>query len=164
MAMLAVAALLLARYVQDHRRLPDNAFFYDLSERKLFVAARTNIPPIRGLKGEEADGVRAVVISYSRPAADPAEQRIAYLEMYSPEFKRQAAEFRQPLPPRTHAGTNRPAEAPRSIGRLEAPMHTFVRRPDDTAWHQLGSPEGQAIVRDALAPGPDGRPPRICVP
>ena len=58
----------------------ERAWFYDLSEKKLFVAQRGLVPPIRGINSSEEDGVRAVVVAPPGKCDDPAARRIAYLD------------------------------------------------------------------------------------
>jgi hypothetical protein len=155
---LAAALLLLAlavgffiRFARRDDGLSDRAFFYDPSARRLFTGPRTAVPPIRGVDGEQADAVRAVVISTNGNPRDVAARTIAYLETYSPELKRQM-EVAQAS-----------GEAP-SMGRGLAQTHRFVRRPGDTGWHPMTSPEAERIVSEWLTAGPDGGPAVICTP
>ena len=82
-----VAVVLLMKIFRSQRELEGMAYFYDLSEQKLFVAPRTSVPPIRGLNNDEPDGVRAIVVSTSGDPRDQQARKIAYLEKYSPELK-----------------------------------------------------------------------------
>src|SRR5690349_6750778 len=68
------------------------AYFYDLSKKALFVADANLIPPIRGVDNNDEDGVRAVVIA-DKPD-ERKTQRIAYLQRYPPELKRDMEEAR----------------------------------------------------------------------
>ncbi len=149
--LLALAAFLGWRFLQDARAPSDAAFFYDLSERKLFVGPRAAIPPIRGCNDDLEDAVRAVVVSTNGNPDDRAAWVISYLEMYSPELKREMetarAEGRSP-----------------SMGRGAAQAHRFVRRPDDPQWFPLTSPEAEQVVAAWLTAGPDGGPAVICTP
>lgn len=149
-ALLAVAGFLLARTFRGSGS-KDLGFFYDESARKLFTAARTGVPPIRGTDGPAEDGVRAVVISTSGKPEDRNSWQIAYLEKYSPELKRQmeAAQAGGPSP---------------SMGRAEAMSHRFVRLTTETNWHGMDSPEAEAILNSWAVPGPHGVTPVICSP
>jgi hypothetical protein len=126
-------------------------FFYDLSERKLFVASRDHLPPIRGLNDDVADAVRAVVVSDTGKPRDKGSHRIAYLEMYSPEWKQQVERARQ-------------TGEPPALGRSEAAWHRLVRRVDEETWHRMASAEGERIVTEWATPGPGGIVPVICSP
>ncbi len=129
----------------------ERAWFYDLSEKKLFIAQRGLIPPIRGINSAEEDGVRAVVVAPPGKCDDPAARRIAYLETNAPELK-------QSLDTARAAGTTP------TISRGQAQSLRLVRRPNDTTWFSLGSPEGEAIVSEWAVPGPDGLSPSVCTP
>src|SRR6266850_5013095 len=81
--MLAFAVVLLtgagfrfARFFRGNGSSDGLAYFYDVSERKLFVASRTLVPPIRGINDGELDGMRAVVVSASGNPRDKAGQKI----------------------------------------------------------------------------------------
>src|SRR6266498_1799255 len=87
--LLAGAAFRFSRFLGERHQTDENAYFYDLSERKLFVASRTLVPPIRGINNDEPDGMRAIVISTSGNPKDKASRKIAYLEKYAPELKQQ---------------------------------------------------------------------------
>jgi hypothetical protein len=127
----------------------EKAFFYDLSKGELFVADARLIPPIRGIDSAEEDGVKAVVIA--KTPSDKKSRRIAYLERYSPELKRdmEAARAKNSAP---------------MIGRSGAQALRFVRRLADKDWFSLISPEGQRIVSEWTTPGPDGLSPIVCSP
>lgn len=125
------------------------AYFYDLSKGELFVANASLIPPIRGIDGLEEDGVKAVVIAPK--LEDKRNRRIAYLERYAPELKRDMEEARS-------------KNAAPLIGRAGAQALRFVRREKDKEWYPLISPEGQRIVSEWTAPGPDGLSPVVCTP
>ena len=125
------------------------AFFYDLSKGELFTADASLIPPIRGVDNAEEDGVKAVVIAPS--PNDKKNRRIAYLERFSPELKRDLEEAR--------AKNTRPM-----IDRATAQNLRFVRRTTDKEWYPMVSAEGQRIVSEWTALGPDGLSPVVCVP
>ena len=54
--LLAGAAFRFSLFLRQHSPSSENTYFYDLSERKLFVAPRTLVPPIRGINNDEPDG------------------------------------------------------------------------------------------------------------
>ena len=134
----------------------ENAYFYDLQEHQLFVAPKGSIPPIKGVKGADMAGVRAIVICTNGNPADKQHREIAYLEKYSPETKQLFEAVRQ-----ARAEGRTPAEA---IDRRQIPPNTWVRRLNDADWHALNTPEGERIVTEWNTPGPDGRVPVICAP
>lgn len=153
--LLAVAAFFFVKFYRNQREPEGLAYFYDLSERKLFVAPRTAVPPIRGINDEELDGMRAVVISISGDPKDKQNQKIAYLEKYSPELKQQFERMRD-----SAAGK----EAATNIGRGQAQAHIFVRRVNESDWHPANSPEAEKIMTEWLTIGVNGKTPAVCIP
>jgi hypothetical protein len=151
LGLLALAAVVAARFVRPGPGGSDLAFFYDQSEGRLFTAPRTAIPPIRGLNDNRPDAVRAVVIATNGNPRDKRARAVAYLEMYSPELKRQmeAAQATGASP---------------EMGRELAQVHRFVRRLQDSRWYPLTSPEAERIVSEWLTAGPNGQPAIICTP
>ncbi len=149
-AFLAVAGTLFWRFAKSNAGDSEKAFFYDLSERKLFVAARSAIPPIKGINDAQADGVRAVVVSTNGQPEKKATWRIAYLESNTPELKRDLESARA-------AGT------PPAIGRGAAQQFRLVKRPDDREWVSLATPEGEQIVSEWTTWG-GSSPPAVCNP
>lgn len=137
--------------MQAEPGVSEKAWFYDESALRLFVAPRGLIPPIAGIDGPGADGVRAVVVAPPGRCDDAAARRIAYLETTTPELK-------QVLEAAKAAG--RPPE----VSRGAAQAQRLVRRPEDAGWVSLVSPEGEAIVSGWATPGPDGVTPAVCSP
>src|SRR2546426_600939 len=88
-ALLTGAGFRFARFFHEGGSPDGLAYYYDVSERKLFVASRTLVPPIRGMNDGELDGMRAIVVSASGDPKDKASQKVAYLEKYAPELKQQ---------------------------------------------------------------------------
>lgn len=150
-ALLALAGVAWLRWGGFGGGDPDRAWFYDLSEGRLFTAPRSAIPPIRGLNDAQEDAVRAVVISTNGNPRDRSARTIAYLETYSRELKQQMEAARA-------AG-----ESP-AMGRGPAQAHRFVRRAHDRQWYPLTSPEAERIVSEWLTAGPNGGPAVICPP
>ena len=111
---LAAAGVILYGHFSGGDAYPENAFFYDLSEKELFEAPRTLIPPIKGINDDEEDGVSAVVISVTGDPKDKSSRKIAYLEKYSPELKRDLEQ------------AQRTGEASQ-IGRAQAQLLRLVR-------------------------------------
>ncbi len=150
LVLLGGAGFMAYRYFQQDDGVAENTFFYDLSEKKLFAAPREALPPIRGLNDAEEDAVRAVVIAPNGNPKDESGRKIAYLEKYAPEFKRQLEQVRNgqatPLP------------------RGARNAYRFVKRVEDTEWRALDSPEGEKILNEWNVPGPDGRFPAVCTP
>jgi hypothetical protein len=158
----AVAALGLAgvgffRFYKSSNPPEGRAYFYDQSAKKLFVAPHSSVPPIKGIEGQEEDAVRAVVISTSGNCLDESSRKIAYLETYTPELKRQV-ESRQ------NNGPNAADTPAVTIRRGEAHALILVRRPAEMDWHPMTSPEAQEILRTISTPGPDGKMPVVCIP
>lgn len=149
-ALLGVAGGLFWRFLGENSGDSEKAYFYDLSEKKLFVADRSAIPPIRGINDAQADGVRAVVVATNGRPEDKAGRRIAYLETNSPELK-------QDLETARASGT-----AP-AIARGAAQQFRLVKRPDDRDWVSLATPEGEQIVSEWTTWGGD-QPPVVCNP
>jgi hypothetical protein len=150
-AALAMFGLAGAFFVMTWRasKVGPQAFFYDLSKGQLFTADANLIPPIRGIDNAEEDGVKAVVIAPS--PNDKKNRKIAYLERFSPELKRDMEEAR--------AKKTAPM-----ISRAAAQSLRFVRRATDSNWYPMVSPEGQRIVNEWTTPGPDGLSPVVCTP
>lgn len=149
--LLLVASWLAWRTFRSDRGVSDKAFFYDLSQQKLFTAPRNAIPPIRGLDGDQTDAVRALVIATNGKATDKSSWTIAYLEMYSPELKAQMEAAQS-------TGTSP------GMGRGTAQAHRFVRRLSDPEWYSMNTPEAEKIVSEWLTAGPNGEPALICTP
>jgi len=149
--LLAGAGYSLFRFFAADGGLSDKAFFYDLSEKRLFAAQRDLIPPIQGINDSTEDGVRAVVISTNGNTRDKSSWKIAYLERYSPELKREMEAARA-------TGTSP------QMGRSAAQAHRFVKRPEDADWTPMMSDEGQRIVSEFANAGPNGGAPAVCLP
>ena len=154
--LLAGAGFRFARFFGERGSADGNAYFYDLSERKLFVAPRTLVPPIRGINNDEVDGVRAIVVSTSDNPRDKAGRKIAYLEKYSTELKQQLEAMQ--------SGREPPGPAGSRISRGAAQSFTLVRRLNDETWHAANSVEAEKIMTEWQVPGPDGKTPLVCAP
>lgn len=151
LAILGTATVFLVRFFRASDGVTEKAFFYDVSEKKLFTASRTAVPPIQGLNDAEMDAFRAVVISTKGRPEDKSSWTIAYLEQYSPELKRQMEA--------AQANGSSPL-----MGRGQALAHRFVRRVGDADWHPMDSPEAEKIVTEWAMPGPNGITPVVCAP
>lgn len=149
-ALLGLAGGLFWSFLGENAGDSEKSYFYDLSERKLFVAERSAIPPIKGINDAQADGVRAVVVSTNGQPEDKTGRRIAYLETNSPELKQDLEAAR--------ANGTAPA-----IGRGAAQQFRLVKRPDDRDWVSLATPEGEGIVSEWTTWGGD-QPPVVCNP
>ncbi len=156
LVLLAGAAFRFSHFLGQRGQTDENAYFYDLSERKLFVAPRTLVPPIRGINNDEPDGMRAIVVSTSANPKDKASQRIAYLEKYGPELKQQFEAMQ--------SGQESQAPSGGRIGRGAAQSFIFVRRLNEETWHAVNSTEGEKIMTEWQVPGPGGKTPLVCVP
>jgi len=154
--LLAGAAFRFSHYLGERAQAGENAYFYDLSERKLFVAPRTLVPPIRGINNDEPDGMRAIVISTSGNPKDKTSQKIAYLEKYAPELKQQFEAMQ--------SGQETGARSGSHISRGAAQSFIFVRRLNEETWYPVSSTEGEKIMTEWQVPEPDGKTPVVCVP
>lgn len=149
--MLGMAVFLFARFLRDDGGVSEKAFFYDLSEKKLFTAARTLVPPIKGLNNADEDAVRAVVVSTTGKPEDKSSWKIAYLEKYSPELKQQMEAAQA-------TGTSP------QMGRGNAQAHRFVRRVDDPQWFPLNTAEAEQVLGELTRPGSNGLTPVVVAP
>ena len=149
--MLALAAWFFIRHFAANRDATPKAFFFDLSEKKLFVGPSDAIPPIRGINDVKEDGVKAMVISTNGDGSDKSARKIAYLEMFAPELKAQLEDAR--------ARGGSPA-----MSRAQAQQFRLVRRPEDAEWMPLSSRAGQKIINEWLTAGPDGGAAVVCAP
>jgi hypothetical protein len=149
--LLAAAGAFFFRWMNTGTGVSEKAFFYDLSERRLYVADRGLIPPITGVNDSAEDGVRAVVVSTNGQPQLESTWVIAYLETCAPELKEklQAAKAAQSAP---------------DISRTTAQGLRLVKRPNDSTWVSLATPEGEQIVSEWLQWGTDKNPPAICTP
>jgi hypothetical protein len=153
-ALLGMAAFFVYSHVQRENPSEPLAYFYDLSEGKLFVRPQSSIPPIEGLTKGQLDGVRAVVISTNGDCSDKKARGIAYLEKCSPQLKQQMEAVQK-------AGAAA-GSLPLEIGRGEAGDHIFVRRLGEDKWYTRASPEGQKIMIEWQVEGP--KMAAVCVP
>lgn len=149
-AALALAGTLFWRFSAANAGDSEKAFFYDLSERQLFVADRTAIPPIRGVNDAQTDGVRAVVVSTNGHPERKQTWRIAYLESNTPELKQDLESARA-------------AGKPPTMGRGAVQQFRLVKRPDDREWVSMATPEGEQIVSEWTTWGGE-QPPVVCNP
>lgn len=150
-ALMALAGFLVVRFFSQSDGVSERAFFYDLSEQKLFTALRTAVPPIRGVNDDTLDGVRAVVFSTSGRPEDKKSWKIAYLEKYTPELKAQMEEAQK-------------TGASPQISRGMSMEFRLVRRVDEDRWYPMTTPEAERIVSEWANPGPDGVTPVVCSP
>lgn len=151
LAMLGVAGGLTWRSLKGGAGDSELAFYYDLSERKLFVARRDLIPPVRGVNDAAEDGVRAVVVSTNGQPQQKTTWRIAYLETNTPELKQQFEAARA-------------TSTALAMGRGAAQGHRLVKRPADPGWVSLASAEGEQLVSEWTTWGSGDTAPVVCAP
>jgi hypothetical protein len=155
----AAAIFFLVAKVRDYRGGGEAAirvWFYDQNSGHLYAAPRTLIPP----DGENEARVRAMVIGFQGLGNGIGQIRIAYLEKYSPEFK--ALLQRAAL---AHAAKLPFWEKVPSEGSAYYQSNAFVKRLDETSWHEAGTPEARQIVAEWHSwRGPNGEMPVISVP
>ncbi|MBK7403302.1 MAG: hypothetical protein IPJ41_01380 [Phycisphaerales bacterium] len=151
---LLVAAGLIVMFFLRARSTGDVAYYYDVSEKKLYAAKAAQVPPLPGVGGESGDGVVAVVVVCG---GKTSERKIAYLMTYSPEL---ASAMKQ-----AEASRNGQGAYPEQLNdRAWVGTNTLVRREDDPSWHAMSSSEGQAALAVLNAKCEDGSYPRVCSP
>jgi len=148
--LLGGAAVMGIRYLRSGDGISEKAFFYDLSQKKLFAASRELLPPIQGLDDTEEDAVRAIVIAPGSNPDDKSAREIAYLEKYAPELKQHLEKVR--------LGQAEPLQ------RNARDSYRFVKRVEDLQWFALNTPEGSKVLLEWNVAGPDGKYPVVCVP
>ena len=151
LVMLVAAGFFMFRFLSENDGVSEKTFFYDLSEKKLFTVLRTSVPPIKGINHAVEDGVRAVVVSMTGNCRDKSSLKVAYLETFSPELKRQME-------------TAQATGGSPLMSRAMALGHRLVRRPSDTEWFPMNSPEAERILNEWAIPGPNGVTPVVCAP
>jgi hypothetical protein len=131
-------------------------WFYDQNAKRLYPAPRDLIPP----DGNSGFRVRAMVIGFRGMGNDVSQLKIAYLEKYSPEFKallEEAAAAHTAKQPFTKQIPSANSDYFRE--------NTFVKRPDESEWHSVGTDEGRQIMADWREwSGPAGQSTFISVP
>jgi hypothetical protein len=135
-------------------------WFYDQSERELYVMPRDTIPPDKGIGGEENDGVKAIVVAGHDECDDGKNRRIAYMETYTPEHKRLVEGVR------AARAAGRPYGEP--LPEPESGFYdknTLVRRVDDPTWHDMTTAQARQIVAQWRSErGRDGKALDACTP
>lgn len=116
-------------------------FFYDESEKRLYTAARDQVPPHIGIGGAEKDGVRAVVVAPKNSPRDSRLYRIAYLETYAPPLKLRLEAVRAAR----QQGRGADVKGPKGDDPFVA-KNTLVRTLDKATWHDMTTPDARAIV------------------
>jgi hypothetical protein len=149
--MLGAAGFFLVRFFRQDDGVSEKTYFYDVSEKKLFTAPRTSVPPIKGISDAVEDGVRAVVISTTGNCRDKSSLKVAYLETFSPELKQQMET------------AQRTGGSP-LMSRAMALGHRLVKRPTDANWFPMDSPDAERILNEWATPGPNGLTPVVCAP
>lgn len=156
-AVLLLAAVVVALLAMNRAGPGDLAYYYDLSEQRLYTAPAGQIPPHRGVGGEAGDGVLAVVYVCGEDRKSKAERKIAYLMTYSPELGALMA--------RAAAAVGGDGTYPEQLeDRVWVSTNTLVRAPDDAEWHAMNSAEGQAALAVLSMECEDGRYPTVCSP
>jgi hypothetical protein len=156
---LAIAAVLVVVAVAVYLLRPsvpmgERTFWYDLSEKRLYVDKADLVPPQRGVGGTADDAYLAVVMQM--PGSEgPGE--VAFLTSYTEELRALRLEGQRA----SQAGT----PLPERLGdRLWVTENTLVRRISDEQWYPKSSPEGQRVISVLTEPGPGGGFPRIRSP
>jgi len=131
-------------------------FYYDESEKELFHAPATSIPPIKGVNDEVYDGVRAILIAPQGKSGYPSARRIAYLSKWSPQLKQQ----REAAIKAKEAGL----AVPNIIDRSQRKYHQFVRTVNSTKWYSLNTDEAAKIIAVLRTKDSQGKLPEVCKP
>jgi hypothetical protein len=117
------------------------AYFYDLSEGRLFVAPQDQVPPIEGVGGESGDGVLAIVVG--GPGVPVDEHAILYLTRFTDEYRALLEEERR---------TGNAANVTRAYQRA----NTLVRLVDGDEWLPSDTDAGYDIITRDPGRCPDG--------
>ncbi len=132
-------------------------WFYDDSNKQLYPAPRDTLPPD---SPRHPTGVRAVVVNVPRPQAGAPERRIAYLETYTAELKTRLEKVKAAY------ASGQPIQGPPP--ERSSPFfltNDLVRRPGESLWHIISSPEGQKITSEWRSwRGPEGQMPSVSLP
>jgi hypothetical protein len=132
----------------------EQAYFYDVSEKQIYVASKDSLLPHTGVGGAPGDGYRACVLAPK--GDDAAESRtVAYIETYSPAF---AQKMKKMLDARAKG------EPAPDLSREEVWAGTLMRRLTDADWVAMDSTIGVEMRREWMNPGPDGRERVVCDP
>lgn len=144
------------KFTQNSKQVIDSdpkIYFFDESAGKLFKGPQSSIPPIRGIDGDQLDGVRAVVIQSNQEGVS---QQIAYLEKFSPQLKKDIEMSRK--------AEESGGFYERVIGRSESKAHILVRKPNSDKWYPMSSNEGNSISSYWQIEDKDGNMPVIVNP
>ena len=152
---LLIAAFLAYRALTGSHEVGDRAFYYDESERKLYVGPAGQFPPLGGIGGASGDGVIAMVYTCTEDPSK-ADRQIAYLQKFTPELVAKLEANEQ-----EHKATGTVTQP---LDRGYMTEQTLVRRVDEEAWHSQSSPEGQEIISVLSRRCDNGQFPRLCSP
>ena len=156
LAGLLFALSILFFFIFNSEELEALDFYYDESEKKLFHAPATSIPPIKGINDEAYDGVRAILIAPKGKSGDESARRIAYLSKWSPQLKQQ----REAAIKAKEAGL----AVPNIIDRSQRKYHQFVRTVDSSEWYSLNTDQAAKIIAVLRTKDSQGKLPEVCKP
>jgi hypothetical protein len=136
------------------------AYYFDESEQRLYLAARESVPPLVGVGGAENDGVRAIVVACRGECEDESKRKVAYYETYAPPLKQLFEDIRSARA----KGDVYEGKGVEREGDFVA-KNTMVRRDGETNWHAMNTKEGMKIVDEwkSWRCG-DGRGMVVCTP
>jgi hypothetical protein len=131
----------------------ERMYWYDVSEKKIFVDAKDLATPQAGVGGAPNDAYPAVVISFT----EGKDREVAYLKSFTDELRDLQERARE---------AKRAGEAPpEKLGdRLWVTANTLVRVPASEEWHPESSPQGLKILSVLTKRGVNNAFPRICSP
>ncbi len=131
---------------------PVDVYFYDVDANQLFTASNNDLPPIKAPSG--GMGVRAYVFACN-DCDDPDDRFVAWLEMYTPEYK-QALRNPRPVTP----------ESDEPMIELGSVMEQgqLVRAPESPGWVSHASQQGLAVMEKVQEQCEGGSPPNNCFP
>lgn len=124
------------------------AYFYDLSEKQLFAASSSHLPPVEGINDQQQDAVRAIVIRSAGAPDEPTHRRIAYLQKMTDKMKSAIVAAQDNV------------ETPYKHTRSDV----LVKRLDDDAWRRVNSAKGKSIISQWRVKDANGNYPQICAP
>lgn len=135
-------------------------WFYDPGREKLYTVAKDTIPPDEEVGGPKGHGVRAMIVAGQTGCGDRSQQRIAYLETYTPELKKLLEDIR------AARGQGRTYDRPIPASDSDYfAKNTLVRRPGESSWHDMTTAEARRIVAEWREwRGPDGSGLVVCTP
>lgn len=125
----------------------ERSFWYDVGDKRLYVAAKDLVPP------QDGDAYPATVIRWKKGG----EKKVAFITSYTDELRGLLEEQRD--------AKAKGEPPPEKLGdRLWVTANTLVRTPESEQWLPKSSPGGLRIIAVLTTRGPEGEFPQICSP